>query len=407
VSSVFSKPLAEITLEDLNGLIEVEESDRLDFKGKAYRHDDEETREMLRDITALANAVGGHLLIGIEEDGEDKAARIVGIANAEEEAARMMSCCLASIGERILGLNFAVVPATEGKQVIVWFVPRSTRAPHMITFKGLYQCWRRQGRQKHKMSIDEIREACTRTENIRRSLEDFLAERRGKIMAQIGDQPHLVVTATPLIVKDEIIDTAYPAVRNLMTGPGPLDPLGDDWTIWFEAQHVLPSLYGLVAECEGWHRLDVFRNGHAEFRARISRETRFLDKMTGEDEREYTTINRWPLVRYPASFLRFVGALADHAGLTEPIVVGLSIFNARGLRLQNGRPDSGRRMTPPHRRRFTAWEHEQHLEIPPMQFPYPLQVGAAAKTLSDRLWMAFHYDCCPLLNEDGQPPPDS
>ena len=400
MGSIFSKPVTEITREDLEALKGTAESDRLDFKGEAYVRNDEDTREMLRDITAFANAVGGYLLIGIEEDGEDRAKAIVGIENAEEEASRMLSSCRSNVEEHILGLNFALVPVTEGRQVLVWHIPRSTRAPHMITFKGLHQCWKRHGRQKDKMSIEEIREACLRTENVRRNLEDFLAERRGKILAQIGDQPHLVVTATPLIVKDEIVDTADPAVRSLMAQSP--DPLRDDWTIWFHAEHVAPSLYGLVAEHGGLRRLDAFRNAHAEFRVRISDETRFQDRMTASDGREYTTTERYGLARYPASFLHFVRALSDYAGLTEPIVVGLSIFNARGLRLQKGRPDSGRRMTPLHLRVLNEWEGEQHLEIPAMQFPYPLDPGKVAKRLADRLWNAFHYDNCPLLDEHGQ-----
>jgi len=400
MASIFSKPVTEITREDLDDVIGVEESDRIDFKREAYGRNDEDTREMLRDITSFANAAGGHLLVGIEEE-DDRATAIVGIEGAAEEASRMLSSCRANIEEHIPGLNFALVPVTEGRQVLVWHIPRSTRAPHMITFKGLYQCWKRHGRQKDRMSIEEIRDACNRTENIRRSLEDFVAERRGKILAQIGDQPYLVVTATPLIVRDEVMDTADLAVRSLMAEPP--DPLRDDWRIWFHAQHVTPSLYGLVAEHQGWRRLDVFRNGHAEFRVRISGETRFLDEMTAGDGREYTTTDRWPLVRYPASFLHFVRALADHAGLTEPIVVGLSIFNARGLRLQKGRPDSGRRVTPPQLRVFNEWEGEQHLEIAAMQFRYPVDPGKVAKRLADRLWQAFHYDNCPLLDEHGQP----
>jgi hypothetical protein len=402
---MFSKPVSDITAQDLQELIGLSESDRLEFKSQAYDRGDPKTLEMLRDITAFANAVGGYLILGIEEDGEDRATAIVGLENAEEEATRMMSCCLASIEDRILGLNFTLVPVGEGKQVIVWFIPRGTRAPHMITYKGMQQCWRRHGRQKHKMTIEEIREACLRTENVRRNLEDFLGERRGKILAQIGDQPHLVVTATPLIVKDETIDTADPAVRSLMAEPPDPFPLQDAHRIWFRDEQVAPSLYGLVAEHQGWRRLEVFRNAHAEFRVRISGETCFQENVTvtAEDKKEYTTTNRYGLATYPGRFLHFVRALGDHAGLTEPIVVGLSIFNARGLRLAKGRPDSDRRWTPSHLVVVTAWKHEQHLDIPPMQFPYPLDPGKVAKRLADRLWQAFHYDNCPLLDEHGQP----
>lgn len=55
---VFSKPLIEITEHDLAGLIDnqVRENQNLEYKQIMYGNTDEEKREMLRDITSMANA---------------------------------------------------------------------------------------------------------------------------------------------------------------------------------------------------------------------------------------------------------------------------------------------------------------------------------------------------------------
>src|SRR5713101_8175501 len=104
--SLQGNPVTEITESDLQRLItdRVRESQTLDYKRESYGRNDEQTREMLRDISAMANAFGGDLLIGIGVDGEGVATDLPGIENAEEEAQRIVSSCLSNIQERIPGL---------------------------------------------------------------------------------------------------------------------------------------------------------------------------------------------------------------------------------------------------------------------------------------------------------------
>src|SRR4030042_326905 len=89
-----------------------------------------------------------------------------GIEDAEAASARITSSCLSNIDERIPGLQIHLVPLSNGKHIIVIRIPKSPRAPHMITFKGLYQFWKRHDRQKSRMSIAEIKEACNVTEQL-------------------------------------------------------------------------------------------------------------------------------------------------------------------------------------------------------------------------------------------------
>ena len=66
----FSKTVTELTYDDLCELLGSPESDRLEYKRDAYGRSDDPTREMLRDISSMANHVGGRLLIGVDEDQE-------------------------------------------------------------------------------------------------------------------------------------------------------------------------------------------------------------------------------------------------------------------------------------------------------------------------------------------------
>lgn len=224
---MFNKPVSQLTRADLDLGLGVAESERLEFKRDAYGRADDDVREFLRDISSMANAAGGFLLIGVDVDAEKRATQFPGIENAGDEASRMLSSCRASLEEQILGLDFGVVDVSPGRQVLIWAIPRSTRAPHMVTYKGLNQFWRRHGRQKARMTIEEIRDACLRVENIRVRLEDFLNERnRTQLAATGGREGVMLLSATPLMVRDEVLDTADRAVRDLIWNPPRSRPNG-------------------------------------------------------------------------------------------------------------------------------------------------------------------------------------
>jgi predicted HTH transcriptional regulator len=95
---------------------------------------------MLRDISSMANAEGGALVVGIDEDGEDAAQRLMPVPDAEMQANRIIASCSANIAERIPGLQARPVPIGGGFAIVVR-VPRSYRKPHMITFGGVTDFW--------------------------------------------------------------------------------------------------------------------------------------------------------------------------------------------------------------------------------------------------------------------------
>lgn len=60
-----------------------------------YGGADAQIREMLRDVASMANAEGGAIVIGMDEDGDGRAAGLVPVADAETQANRLVSSCLA------------------------------------------------------------------------------------------------------------------------------------------------------------------------------------------------------------------------------------------------------------------------------------------------------------------------
>ena len=258
--------LMEISEANIRQLVEnrTRESQTLEFKRESYGRSDEDIREMLRDISSMTNAFGGDLLLGVDQDEEGVAIALPGIDKADDEAARIISSCLSNIDERIPGLVTQTVILSTSRQVLLIRVPKSHRGPHMITFKGLNQFWVRHDRQKSRMSIHEIKEACLRNEGAMERLEHFLEQRKTKVRKDL-EISHLIVSATPVFLTPEIVDTRDSVLRELLRNPPHQRPQG--WNMYFRTEPI-PSLYGLLLQVPDLGELELFRNGHLELRIR-------------------------------------------------------------------------------------------------------------------------------------------
>ncbi|MBB4243656.1 MULTISPECIES: AlbA family DNA-binding domain-containing protein [Rhizobium] len=67
--SMFAREFDDIALSDLQALVEegIPEGRQLEFKRDHYGRKDEDRREFAADVSAMANAVGGYLVIGLDE----------------------------------------------------------------------------------------------------------------------------------------------------------------------------------------------------------------------------------------------------------------------------------------------------------------------------------------------------
>jgi hypothetical protein len=112
----------------------------IDYK-LALSGDDKPERantELLKDVSAFANAEGGHLLIGMNEPTLEKegAAFLVGIEDGEQTATQIEQRCADCIDPRIPGLLARAVPLKNGKSAVVVHVPPSPSRPHMVIYEG-------------------------------------------------------------------------------------------------------------------------------------------------------------------------------------------------------------------------------------------------------------------------------
>jgi hypothetical protein len=225
--SIFSSPFGSLDINDLRDLVEVRrvrEHLHLDYKRDPYSHNRSDTIEMLADVTAMTNAQGGYILIGVEEDetkpdGAPK--ELIGIANGDEEAMWIQSVCLSSIDEKIIGLRVRDIPLSNGRSCVVVQVPNSLRKPHMIVYQKHRSFRIRHGRSKGFMGMQEVRNMIISMNRYRASLADFLDERKKALRDIAGKKPWILLMATPIYVDNEKIDPLRDDIRDvLLNAPG-------------------------------------------------------------------------------------------------------------------------------------------------------------------------------------------
>src|SRR5216683_4007848 len=175
---MWTQTLIELDASDIQQLVDdgTEESTTLEYKQQLPQGGDDDRREFLYDVAALANTAGGFLLFGIAEkrDAQSKptgiAGEIVGVesANLSSEVARLENIIRDSIAPRLSGISSKVLTCGD-RTVLVLSVPRSWNTPHMVTFKQANKFYGRVTSGKYPMSIDEIRRSFSQGAELWRS----------------------------------------------------------------------------------------------------------------------------------------------------------------------------------------------------------------------------------------------
>lgn len=167
------RSLQDLSLSDFLVLIDnhVPEGPSLEYKAKAYSGRPADIREMLRDITALANADGGYLVMGIREDGAGRAAALNPINDVTSKVQPINQACLDHIQERIPGLEVAAYETGFGQGIVVVHVPKSEQRPHMMVHESRTDFVCRYGTDKRTMTLTEIRELVLGNPRFRRLIE--------------------------------------------------------------------------------------------------------------------------------------------------------------------------------------------------------------------------------------------
>jgi predicted HTH transcriptional regulator len=133
-------PFDQIAESHLRALLEapVPEGRTLEYKRDVYGPRDSDRAEFAKDVSAMANTIGGHLVIGMDGTGGVPAA-LGGIGaeiDPDEQVRRLESIARDGLKARLPGLQVRAVPLAGGRHAIVVRVPSSLNPPHRVVLGG-------------------------------------------------------------------------------------------------------------------------------------------------------------------------------------------------------------------------------------------------------------------------------
>jgi schlafen family protein len=338
------KNLDSIEKSDLENLISdrTVEGQRIEYKSQMYVYD--QKREMLKDISAMANAEGGYLILGISEDGDGYPQTLLGIENGEDEKDKILQSCHSSIEGRILGLRIKVVEIGSSKSVLVISIPGSSRKPHMVIFDKHNKFYIRHDRHNLLMSLSEIKETFLAVEGYMEKHVKFLAERKQEIKEDFGEKMVTVFYATPTIISSDILNCGDPEIRKLLLNPEPAIYGMDHWLGVPYPQHktllkVERSLYGLAVRKENLYGpsekmdfnqnvwFDVYSIGHFEMKF-------YYPHAIDRNKQAYLPANFiYHLTQNLMTFVSLVKSVYSYSGININLSFGVNIYNCKNLPL--------------------------------------------------------------------------
>lgn len=369
--------LTEVSLRDFLSL-KIPEGIYLDYKEALTSSSDKDAkREFLKDITAMANAAGGHLFIGVKEPRDDLAIddQLVGLANGDALAQNLERLASSSVEPRIPGLRIVSIPLINGKFCIAIHIPPSLSRPHMVNHAGHRSFYARHSESSFPMTTHEVREAvltsASAESRARQQINKRLEERR---RARFYAQPAFYIQAMPLIAPDtawSILDNAD--YENVLRGGIQRDQYADCCNIK-STLAPRPTIDGLI-EKDQWENpnweTEVHRTGYVSlFYTGIHSET------NGGVTRYVLHSHYCDLFR---AFCNLLKELLDVSGTDVPYLVSCAYLGAKGTCITT----SPTRYSDPYEKEEILWpEHVRETGTDPM---------IIAEELSRELFNAFGY----------------
>ncbi len=435
-----NKPLDKITEQDLEEWVKVRppESRSLEFKSEFYKQDEKGKHELCKDITALANTIGGHLVIGIEtsKKNEDRAVRLVGI---EEQQLRengygwIYDVLGHHVEPKLRGVIYQPVTLSDGKVVLIIQVPQSVLRPHAVTTKdGRFEWWVRHGPRCDFLDVPQIRQAFLASGTIAQRMREFRMNRLADLGA--GQAPVELPSTGPLFVYHILPINAF-----------------DDYTA------VAPDLHQLARSnlAEQYIRDGIWNfdgylvargslgfahpeYSYTQFHQNGCVEAVYDGNWAKHSDRGFYRAGLWEMMTREAILFALAGLQA--AGMDVPVYITAAILRAKGCRFgappfdlrPPSKPSLGIFGVDPilaaseydlDRSRPTDRDplvfQEVLLEAIPREFhkfdPFDpsqedstrLSLRKSLKPICDRLWQAAGYSRSPYYDENGEPKPFS
>jgi Putative DNA-binding domain len=154
--SITNIDLQSVSKTDLEAL-EAFEGLQIEYKRDLYARTADGAEEFLKDVSSFANTAGGHIIIGMDENG-GLPTNLIGIeGNLDAEKQRLESLLRDRIEPRMVGIGMQPVPLSNGRNALVIRIPKSWNPPHAMVVNHGRRFYARNSAGAHPASVDELR----------------------------------------------------------------------------------------------------------------------------------------------------------------------------------------------------------------------------------------------------------
>jgi len=365
------KPTRDIAAAELRKLVEdnVSEDRDLDFKREAYPQSDGGTRELTKDVTAFANADGGYIILGVEEDGQGRARAFHNVDNAEVVRQSMIDRCLVRIEPRLRELDIGLFDI-DSNSVLVVRVPESDQKPHCAKPDAEHHSfWRRYEDGNKLMTTAEIRE-CFEGYRVERALAEihrelgvvwreyvvaqesniditednlfqlqsddtFSRHMESRFLTAIDTQPFYQLWVCPVPVNEINLREHRNGLLELLRNPPNLRHHGWDLT---PTETIRQTSIGLATETTNFRHLELLWNGYVEFYTSADDDSFHWDQVNA---RQRTIDDIYPnaIVEPPPNLVLLSQEICRIGQYSGQMKFGLELYNIRGKVLLPGPPN--------------------------------------------------------------------
>ncbi|MEI6831324.1 MAG: ATP-binding protein [Candidatus Omnitrophota bacterium] len=200
-------PVEQINEEVLQSLIKnkVAEHKTIEYKSILKLTSDADRKEFLADVSSFANAAGGVLIFGIDEDqGIPKSISGIELQDVDAEKLKIEQIIATGISPRLPSIVIHPVKLTNGRYALVIRIGKSWISPHRVTFSSHDKFYSRNSAGKFPMDVGELRIAFNLSETLNEKIRRFREERiskiyTGEISELFEGRPKTVLHLIPLV----------------------------------------------------------------------------------------------------------------------------------------------------------------------------------------------------------------
>jgi hypothetical protein len=313
------------------------ESKTLEFKADLQVATDEQKREFLSDVTALANTDGGDILFGMRaENGVAK--ELMGLRNfvPDDRIGTLENLLRDFVQPRLMGHQIEARLLANGNHALLVRVGRSFASPHMVRHQGITRFCGRNSNGKYDLGVNELRSAFLASETMSDRLRNFRLDRINKLASGSGpialSSPHLMVLhLLPVVSARAGVRFGTGDFERMKKTSQPEPIANNGYGSSFNMDGLLVKSHWGVEACNGF--VQIYRNGFLE-----AVESQTL----AEREKEGLII---PGVAWERSILEvFPGYLKalETLKIAPPYVASISLLNVRGYTMYVGLRYCGR-----------------------------------------------------------------